>query len=139
MPSWFTSEAALDIRSAVDRADDQFKIRIRMWKARKALSWAKRGLHRARVHLTQHRHDAIETRDKIAQAMFGGGRSITDVALAVLQQVRQETADQERVLWAARRDYFLEMRRQWFVQRRDWAGDIQGAGSLQAVPQVDGV
>lgn len=113
------------MRDAVLHTEGRFQTRIRMWKAQKALAWSQRGLHRARVHLTLHRHDSMESREKLAREMFSAGYSVIDVALAMREHVLQENADADRKYWISQRDYYQEMRRQWFVQRREWIREIR--------------
>lgn len=124
--SWLSTEAGSEMRTLCERDDEQFKHRVRMWKARKALAWAKQGLHRARVRLTQLRHAAYDEREELARSMFAGGGSIADVALAVLAQVRAEESSVDRARWISERDYYQEKRREWLVLRRHWVREIRG-------------
>ncbi|KZV59235.1 hypothetical protein PENSPDRAFT_695312 [Peniophora sp. CONT] len=124
MPTWLADATGSDVRMAVEQADTQFKTRLRIWKARKALAWAKQGLHRARVHLTQLRHGAMQAREDLVQDMITAGRGVVDISLAVLARVRAEEGDEERAYWVGQRNYYQEIRREWLVQRREWMGAI---------------
>ena len=107
-----------------DERDQQFK--FRMWKAKKMLTLANKGLHAARFHLTAWRRNAVAAREDLVRAMFGAGRSIIDTGLAMVAHMDAEETDANRTEWQHYRDCHRTIRRKWALRKERWSRMYQG-------------
>ncbi|VDC03135.1 unnamed protein product [Peniophora sp. CBMAI 1063] len=97
------------------------RYQLRMWKAKKMVSLAKRGVHAARFHLTRWQREAAQARKNMVKQMFTAGRGIVDTGLALVALMDTECADPERQRWQAQRDEHRALQLEWETRKDEWA------------------
>ncbi|VDB90237.1 unnamed protein product [Peniophora sp. CBMAI 1063] len=111
----------LPLRTEVDALERTAQYNFRMWKVKKMIDVADRGLHAARFQLTRWRRDAIAARETLVRTMFGAGRSIVDTGLALVHLVEQQETEPARQRLQEDRDTSRSLRRTWLRQKERWA------------------
>ncbi|VDC05900.1 unnamed protein product [Peniophora sp. CBMAI 1063] len=109
------------LRQEIEDAERTDQYRFRMWKAGKMLSFADKGLHAARFHLTSWRRGAVSARDDLVRGMFGAGRTIIDTGRALVAHVDAEAVDATRLAWQGARDECRSLKREWRLRKQRWA------------------
>lgn len=109
------------LRLEIEALERSAQYTFRMWRFKKMISIAEKGLHSARFELTRWRREAVRAREILVRGMFVTGRGIVDTGFALVHHMDREQNDASRMRLQQARDEYRTLKSDWLRRRDRWA------------------